>query len=39
MSKDPYVKFSFRGAAKGDEIKISWVDNRGASDTTTAKIA
>lgn len=39
VSKDPYVKFSFRGAAKGDEIKISWVDNRGASDTTTAKIA
>ncbi|MBR0716662.1 thiosulfate oxidation carrier complex protein SoxZ [Bradyrhizobium liaoningense] len=39
VSKDPYVKFSFKGAKKGDEIKISWVDNKGASDTTTAKIS
>ncbi len=38
VSKDPYIKFSFKGAAKGDELKISWVDNKGASDTTTAKI-
>ncbi|MBR0779621.1 thiosulfate oxidation carrier complex protein SoxZ [Bradyrhizobium diazoefficiens] len=39
ISKDPYVKFSFKGARKGDEIKISWTDNKGGSDTTTAKIA
>lgn len=39
VSKDPYVKFSFKGARKGDELKISWTDNKGASDTTTAKIA
>ena len=39
VSKDPYVKFSFRGGKKGDELKISWVDNTGASDATTAKIA
>lgn len=39
ISKDPYVKFSFKGAKKGDELKISWTDNKGASDTTTAKIA
>jgi sulfur-oxidizing protein SoxZ len=39
VSKDPYVKFSFRGAKKGDELKISWTDNKGGSDTTTAKIA
>ncbi|KQT12775.1 MAG: thiosulfate oxidation carrier complex protein SoxZ [Bradyrhizobium sp.] len=39
VSKDPYVKFSFKGAKKGDELKISWIDNKGASDTTTAKIA
>ena len=38
VSKDPYVKFSFKGANKGDELKISWVDNKGASDSTTAKI-
>ena len=39
VAKDPYVKFSFRGAAKGDDLKISWVDNKGATDTTTAKIS
>jgi sulfur-oxidizing protein SoxZ len=39
VAKDPYVKFAFKGAAKGDELKISWVDNKGASDSTTAKIS
>jgi sulfur-oxidizing protein SoxZ len=38
VAKDPYVKFAFKGAAKGDELKISWVDNKGGSDSTTAKI-
>ena len=38
VSKDPYVKFSFKGASKGDDLKISWIDNKGASDATTAKI-
>ncbi len=38
VAKDPYVKFAFKGAKKGDELKISWVDNKGASDSTTTKI-
>jgi sulfur-oxidizing protein SoxZ len=38
VSKDPYVKFSFRGGSKGDDLRISWVDNKGATDTVTAKI-
>jgi sulfur-oxidizing protein SoxZ len=38
VSKDPYIKFSFKGGKKGDDLKISWVDNKGESDTTTAKI-
>jgi sulfur-oxidizing protein SoxZ len=38
VSKDPYVKFAFKGAKKGDDLKVSWVDNKGATDTTTAKI-
>ncbi|MEA2915373.1 MAG: sulfur-oxidizing protein SoxZ [Bradyrhizobium sp.] len=38
VSKDPYVKFAFKGGKKGDDLKISWVDNQGQSDTTTAKI-
>ena len=39
ISKDPYVKFSFKGGKKGDELKVSWSDNKGATDSTTAKIA
>jgi sulfur-oxidizing protein SoxZ len=38
VSKDPYVKFSFKGGNKGDDLKISWVDNKGASDTLASKI-
>ena len=38
VSKDPYLKFSFKGAQKGDELKVSWVDNKGASDSFVAKI-
>lgn len=38
VSKDPYLKFSFKGGKKGDELKISWVDNKGATDSSTAKI-
>ncbi len=38
VSKDPYVKFSFKGANKGDDLRISWVDNKGATDNTTAQI-
>jgi sulfur-oxidizing protein SoxZ len=38
VSKDPYIKFSFKGGKKGDDLKISWVDNKGASDSLTAKI-
>src|ERR1700740_736175 len=36
VSKDPYVKFAFKGASKGDDLKISWTDNKGASDSTMA---
>ncbi|MBU6499142.1 MAG: thiosulfate oxidation carrier complex protein SoxZ [Rhodospirillales bacterium] len=38
VSKDPYIKFSFQGGKKGDELKISWTDNLGKSDSLTAKI-
>jgi len=38
VSKNPYLSFKFKGAAKGDELKIAWADNQGGSDTATAKI-
>lgn len=38
VSKDPYVKFSFKGGNKGDDLTVSWVDNKGATDSLVAKI-
>ncbi len=33
VSENPYFAFNFGGAAKGDPISVTWVDNRG--DTRT----
>ena len=38
LSKDPYMKFSFKGGNVGDELEITWKDLKGATDTSTAKI-
>lgn len=38
LSKNPYFSFKFDDAKSGDTIKISWVDNKGNSDSTEAKI-
>ena len=38
VSKNPYLSFKFEGGAKGDEVEISWVDNKGEKDSGTAKI-
>ena len=38
VSKNPYLSFKFKGGAKDDEIKLSWKDNQGGSDSNTAKI-
>lgn len=38
VSKNPYLSFKFKGGNKGDEVKISWVDNQGGSDADSAKI-
>ncbi len=39
VSKDPYLKFSFNGGAKGDPLVVTWVDNQGKTDSLTAKLA
>jgi len=33
VSKNPYLSFKFKGAKQGDNVKISWTDNMGGSDT------
>lgn len=38
VSKNPYLSFRFKGANKGDSVKLSWVDNQGGSDSLEAKI-
>jgi sulfur-oxidizing protein SoxZ len=38
VSKDPYIKFSFAGGAKGDTLSVTWVDNLGATATLAAKL-
>lgn len=38
VSKNPYLSFKFDGAAKGDKVTVSWVDNKGKTATKTAKI-
>ena len=38
VAKDPYLKFSFNGGRKGDDLKLRWIDNKGASDQLVAKI-
>jgi len=38
VSKNPYLSFKFKGASAGDQIKVSWVDNKGESDSDVAEI-
>lgn len=37
ISKNPYLSFKFSGS-KGDSLTLSWVDNKGNSDSQTAKV-
>jgi len=38
VSANPYLSIKFKGAAKGDSVKISWSDNTGKSDSHTVKV-
>ena len=38
VSTNPYIKFKFSGATKGDTLKISWVDNKGDKDSIEVEI-
>jgi len=39
VSKNPYLSFKFKGAKAGDSLKLSWVDNKGQSDSTETKVS
>lgn len=38
LSKDPYIKFQFKGAEKGDTLEVTWVDLNGTTQTSSGKI-
>jgi sulfur-oxidizing protein SoxZ len=37
VSKDPYLSVRFAGK-KGDDVTVAWKDNKGDSDTISAKV-
>jgi sulfur-oxidizing protein SoxZ len=39
ISKNPYLSFKFTGAKAGDTLKMSWVDNKGQSDSIETQIS
>jgi sulfur-oxidizing protein SoxZ len=39
VSKNPFLNFKFKGAAKGDKVSVTWVDNHGDKRTDVADIA
>lgn len=38
VSKNPYPQFKFAGGKKGDELTVTWVDNKGETRTDKATI-
>jgi sulfur-oxidizing protein SoxZ len=38
ISKNPYISFKFKGGREGDDLTLTWVDNKGNSDSATVKV-
>jgi sulfur-oxidizing protein SoxZ len=39
IAKNPFLSFKFKGGAKGENVQVTWVDNRGEKRTDEATIA
>jgi sulfur-oxidizing protein SoxZ len=39
VSRNPVFSFRLKGGAKGDKIEVSWLDNKGETDSTEATVA
>ena len=39
VSKNPFLSFDLKNTQVGDRIRISWVDNKGASDAVEARLS
>jgi sulfur-oxidizing protein SoxZ len=38
VAKNPYLQFKFQGGKKGDELTVTWVDNKGETRTDKTTI-
>ncbi|KOR32174.1 SoxZ [Achromatium sp. WMS3] len=38
ISKNPYLSFNVKGGKKGDQIRLTWKDNKGNTDSKTATV-
>jgi sulfur-oxidizing protein SoxZ len=38
VSRNPYLFFKIKGAKVGDSITLTWIDNKGESDSLRARI-
>ena len=38
LSKNPLIRFSFKGAKAGDKLEVTWVDLKGNTKTASKKI-
>lgn len=38
VAKNPFLQFKFRGGKKGDEIVVTWIDNKGQTRSDKATI-
>ncbi len=38
VAKNPYLQFKFQGGKKGDEIVVTWVDNKGETRTDKSTV-
>lgn len=39
VSRNPVFSFHVKGGAKGDKVEVSWLDNKGESNSTEAVVA
>ncbi len=39
ISQNPFLQFRFKGAAAGDKVIVTWVDNKGETRTDEATIS
>ncbi len=38
VSQNPYLAYKFKGGAAGDPIELTWLDNKGGTETAIEKI-